>query len=179
MLHEAALVHLARYATTEARLLRVLARRIARWRHSASGEPETLAAAEALSLAAARRVVARLAAAGGVDDAAFAGARAARLHRAGRSRRAIAAHLAARGVDAETLRAALPADPEAELVAALALARRRRLVPFRLGPEAEPGREIAILARAGFPRAIAEQVLAMSTESALAHLSPSDAASKT
>ncbi len=167
-LHEAALAHLARYATTEAGLLRVLERRIARWRRSASGDAEALAAEEAAARVAVRRIVARLAAAGGVDDAAFARARAERLHRSGRSRRAIAAHLAARGVAAETARAALPEAPESELAAALTLARRRRLGPFRIAPPPAPGRELAMLARAGFSQAIAEQALAMSPEAALA-----------
>lgn len=167
-LHEAALAHLARYATTEAGLLRVLERRIARWRRGASGEAETLAVAAAAARAAVLRIVTRLAAAGGVDDAAFAHARAERLHRAGRSRRAIAAHLAARGVAAETARAALPEDPESELAAALALARRRRLGPFRADPAPAPDRDLAVLARAGFSRAIAEQALTMSPEAALA-----------
>ena len=166
-LHEAALAHLARYAATEAGLLRVLERRILRWRRDAAGEAATLDAAAAAARAAARRIVARLVAAGGVDDAAFAHARAERLHRAGRSRRAIAAHLAARGVAAETARAALPEDPESELAAVLTLARRRRLGPFRAAPPS-PGRELAALARAGFSRAIAEQALAMSPEAALA-----------
>lgn len=167
-LHEAALAHIARYATTEAGVLRVLERRIMRWRRGATGEPEALDAAAAEARAAARRVVARLAAAGGVDDGAFARARAARLHRAGRSRRVIAAHLAARGVAAETAAASLPDDPEGELAAALTLARRRRLGPFRTTPEAAPGREIAVLARAGFPREIAERALTMDPEAALA-----------
>ena len=78
----------------------------------------------------------------------------ARLARTGRSRRAIGAHLAAKGVPAETARAALPDDPEAELDAALAYARRRRIGPFRAA-EADADawrREAAALARAGFAR---------------------------
>src|SRR5215472_5769392 len=93
-LHEAALRHLARYAVTEEGLRRVLDRRVDRWAWAAGAEPETIATAKR----AVRVVVARLVAAGAVDDAAFAAARARRLARSGHSRQGIAAHLAARGV---------------------------------------------------------------------------------
>jgi len=156
-LHEAALRHLARYAATAAGLTRVLDRRIARWAATEGAEPE--AAAEARREA--RAVVARLVEAGAVDDAGFAAARAQRLARSGRSRRAVAAHLAARGVDAETAQAALTGD---ELVSALVQARRRRIGPFRVAAEADAEvrrRELGMLARAGFPRDVAERALAM------------------
>jgi regulatory protein len=162
VLHAAALAHLARYATTRAGLLRVLDRRIDRWARLAGGAGEA-ASGEAEARAAAREVVARLAAAGAVDDAVFAEQRARSLTRAGRSRLAVAAHLAAKGVDAEQARAALPADPDAELAAALATARRRRIGPFRAAA-ADPAtarRELGALARAGFGQAIARRALAM------------------
>jgi regulatory protein len=109
-------------------------------------------------------VVERLVAAGAVDDAAFAAARAKRLARAGGSRQRIAAHLARYGITGAALAAALPADPAAELLAALALARRRRIGPFRATSSAEPDvtrRELAILARAGFPHRVAREALFM------------------
>jgi regulatory protein len=161
-LHDAALRHLARYSATQAGLLRVLARRIDRWARAAAAEPEMVAAARS----AAREVVSRLVAVGAVDDAAFAAGRARSLARAGRSRRAISAHLAARGVSAE-LTAALPDDPAAELAAALAYARRRRIGPFRRPPDAEQHLpDLGRLARAGFPQPIAEQVLRMDADEA-------------
>ena len=162
-LHEAALTHLARYAATEAGLRRVLDRRIDRWARTQEGAAgsETVAETVAAARAAARAVVARLAAARALNDAEFATARARSLARAGRSRQAIAAHLAAKGVARETARAALPADPAAELVAALVLARRRRLGPFRSSePDAATRRkELGMLARAGFAQAVAAQAL--------------------
>ncbi len=169
LLHEAALAHLARFASSAAGLARVLERRIARWQRAAAvaGEAATVEQQGAAARLAAREVVARLVAAGVIDDAAFAATRAARLNRAGRSRRGIAAHLAARGIAGETLREALPENPEAELAAALVLARRRRLGPFHPSPPtvaldaSETRRALAILARAGFSRAIAEAALAM------------------
>ena len=170
-LHEAALTHLARYAATEAGLRRVLERRIDRWARAQEGATgaetpspmgaEAVAETVAAARAAARAVVARLAAARALNDAEFAAARARSLTRAGRSRQAIAAHLAAKGVARETARAALPAEPEAELVAALIQARRRRLGPFR-SDEADAAirrKELGVLARAGFAQAVAAQAL--------------------
>ena len=162
-LHDAALAHLARYATTEAGLRRVLDRRIDRWARANDGvaEAETVAGTVAAARGAARAVVARLAAAGALNDAVFAASRARSLARAGRSRQAIAAHLAAKGVARETARAALPSEAETELAAALILARRRRIGPFRAAP-ADPvagRRERGGLARAGFGHEVAEQAL--------------------
>jgi regulatory protein len=163
-LHEAALRHLARFATTEAGLARVLNRRVDRWARASNAE----AAAVAEAKRAVRAVVARLVAAGAVDDAAFAAGRARRLARGGHSRRQVAAHLAARGIAAETVREALSDDAEIELAAALVLARRRRIGPFRSGEVNADvrRRELGILARAGFSREIAVRALGTDTEAA-------------
>lgn len=165
-LREAALAHLAKFAATEAALRRVLDRRIDRWARAAEveGQPrEHVAAAAAVAHAAAAEVARAMVAAGAVDDAAFAASRARRLARAGRSRRAIAAHLSAKGVDAETTAAAVPEDPEAELAAALAYCRRRRIGPFaRVAADVEARRKaLAALARGGFAQGVARQALAM------------------
>jgi regulatory protein len=167
-LREAAVAHLARYAATRAGLVRVLDRRIARWLRAAEAEGREAAGEAAAARAQARAVADRLVAQGLVDDAAFAESRARRLARAGRSRRAVAAHLAARGIDGATARAALPEDAEAELDAALALARRRRIGPFRAGEadDAARQRELAILARAGFGREVAVRALRLDPEAA-------------
>jgi regulatory protein len=175
LLHEAALNHLARFAATEAGLRRVLERRVDRWarRSENAGEPaETVAprAAEAKRHAAA--VARKLAAGGTVDDAAFAAARVRRLSRGGRSRRAIAAHLAAKGVRRDAADAALPEGEDAELDAALAFCRRRRTGPFAPGPLPPEARlkALAALARAGFPRGVAERALDTAPEDAEARL---------
>jgi regulatory protein len=177
-LHEAALAYLARYAASESGLRRVLERRVERWARSVDR------AEASCELGAARlavnTVVARLVAAGAVDNAAFAQARARRLTRAGRSSRAIAAHLAAKGVDAETVRLTLPANEDAELTAAVAQAARRRIGPFRqkTPDETTRRRELAILARAGFPQSIASRVLGLdheTTEALLHRLRRGDA----
>lgn len=176
-LHQAALAHLARFAATEIGLRRVLERRADRWarRAEAEGMPgETIAPLLAAAKAAAARVAAKLVTAGAVDDAGFAAARAMRLARAGRSRRAISAHLASKGVDAGTARAALPEEAEAsELDAALAWCRRRRVGPFSRAAAADPAarlKALAALARGGFPRGVAVQALDMPAEEAEARL---------
>jgi regulatory protein len=164
-LHDAALNYLARYAATEASLRRVLERRIDKW---ARGAADRDAVADHVRAArqAVRDVVARLAASGAVSDAVFAESRARSLVNAGRSRRAVAARLAAKGVDAELARSVLPDDAETELVSALILARKRRIGPFRTSDEADRQREFGILARAGFPRAVAERALDADPEEA-------------
>lgn len=164
-LHQAALNHLARYAATEAGLLRVLERKIARWlRESGAGADEAGPAREA-----AREVARALAGSGVVDDAAFAEARARRLRRAGRSRRMVAAHLAAKGVD-QAVAAEVLARQDDELPAAVAFARRRRIGPFRAGQADEElrRRELGAMARAGFPRSTAELALDMAPDEAQA-----------
>jgi regulatory protein len=163
-LHEAALRHLARYAATAAGLTRVLDRRIDRWAREAaeSADRTETESAKAEARRVARQVVGRLVATGVVNDAGFAALRAQRLTRAGRSRRAVAAHLAARGVDAETAQAALSDGAPDELASALVHARRRRIGPFRAAGELDADgyrRELAMLARAGFPQEVAVRAL--------------------
>jgi regulatory protein len=168
-LREAALRHLARYAATQARLLRVLDRRIDRWQRAASAaDPGQDAAGQAAqSRAAARRVVAALAAAGVVNDAAYAAGRARTLLRAGKSRAKVAQHLAIRGVDRATIRDALPEDGSHDLAAALLLVRKRRLGAFATDRSpAATHRALGVLARAGFSHATARAALAASAEAA-------------
>jgi regulatory protein len=168
-LQEVALAHLARFAATEAGLRRVLTRRVDRWRHRAEAfGMEDAPARAAAARQEAAEVARRLAAAGTVDDAAFAESRARRLLRTGRSRRAALAHLAQKGVDAETAAAALPESAEAELDAALAFCRRRRTGPFtRAAQDEEAARKaLAAMARAGFGRDVAQQALAFDPEAA-------------
>lgn len=165
-LREAALRHLSRFAATEAGLRRVLGNRIRRWARAAEAaghDSESVAREAAKARAQAAVIAARLVAAGAVDDAAFAAARARRLLGSGRSNRAALAHLAAKGVDATTARAALAGeDVPDEFSAALALCRRRRLGPFAtVAPEPDVRRKwLAALARAGFPGEVARRALA-------------------
>lgn len=159
-LHEAALTYLARFAATEAGLLRVLDRRIQRWRQS-HPDPGAVADQVAAASKAARAVVGRLVAAGAVNDSVFAETKARGLRRAGVSRLGAAARLVAKGIDPAQARAALSDDPDEELGAALILARKRRIGPFRPAPADPTGRqkELAVLARAGFSREVAVRAL--------------------
>lgn len=170
-LREAALAHLARFAATEVGLRRILERRIARWARAAEaeGQPREAIAQATAALAAEIAAIAQsLVAAGAVNDAAFAESRARRLVRSGHSRRAIAAHLAAKGIEIDTAAAALPEGEEAELLAAIAFCRRRRIGPFaRVAPDA-PARmkALAALARGGFAQGVARRALAMEPDQA-------------
>jgi regulatory protein len=163
-LHEAALAHLARYGTTQAGIVRVLNRRVDRWaRLAGDPDPEIVGACRS----AVREVADALVKAGVIDDAAFAESRARSLTRSGRSARAVAAHLGARGVDRVVVREAVGDDPEIQLAACVALTRRRRIGAFRRPEnEADVPREMGMLARAGFEHEIARKALEMDPEMA-------------
>ena len=174
-LHNAALAYLARYAATEAGLRRVLERHVDRWARTVAAkvDRDALAAQVEQGKRVAREVAVRLAAAGAVNDAMFAETRAHSLARSGQSRRAVAAHLIAKGVDAAAARAASAADEEHEVAAALVLARRKRIGPFRAGgapDQAARRRELGILARAGFALPLARKALAMQADEAEARI---------
>lgn len=157
--HEAALAYLARRPASAAQMVRVLERRARRAGVELADAQETI-----------RGVVARLVEVGLVDDAAFAASRVRRLGEGGKSTRAIAAHLAAKGVSAEVARAALSRDGDPDLDAALQLARKRRFGPFARD-DAPPDRAtehkiLGVFARAGFDRRTAERALRMARDEA-------------
>jgi regulatory protein len=162
-----ALSYLGRFASSAENLRRVLRRR-ARRRVGAEMARGADAPIDA--------VIARYVAAGLLDDAAYAAARArARLSR-GEPLRRIAAGLAAKGVGAEeradALRSLAEDGADPDLAAACAFARRRRLGPFRRDPEMplDRNRALAAFARAGFGRREAEAVLACADPHAVAAL---------
>ena len=164
-LRDAAVTYLSRYGATQASVVRVLDGRIARWVR-ATGDADGKAPA---AKAAARAIVASLAATGAVDDTAFAASRARSLQRAGKSGRAIGAHLAAKGGAAEVAHDALPENAGHELAAAVIHARKRRLGPFRTKGVDSPElrrRELGNMARAGFAHGVARQALGLSADEA-------------
>ncbi len=170
-LREAALAHLAKFAATEAGLARVLGNRLRRWARAADAEGQETAQALAEGLGAAKRVAAAMVSLGAVDDASFAAARARRLAKAGRSRRATSAHLAAKGIDADQAREAI-AEAPAEEDAALAMCRRRRIGPFAR-EEADAAQQLkwlGMLARAGFSRDVAQAALRTDADEAEARV---------
>lgn len=161
-LREAALNYLARYATTEAGLRRFLHKRIDTWARTVEEPGER---AQGLK-SCVPGIVARMVELGLVNDAVFAESRAKGLALGGRSRRAITARLVAKGIDPNQARAVLPEDEGGELISALILARKRRIGPFRLTAGADPNRELGVLARAGFPREVAQRALSFDPEQA-------------
>src|SRR6516162_6853246 len=78
---------------------------------------------------------------------------------------AIRSRLAGKGIPAEVAAEAISGlrknAPDPDIAAACAFARRRRLGPFRRAA-ADRQRELAVFARAGFSRRVAEAVLACS-----------------
>jgi regulatory protein len=156
-LQRAALAYLERYASSRENLRRVLRRRIDRRCRLRGEDPEPFHPLV-------EEVLERCARAGLLDDARYAEAGIASLRRRGGSIRTIRARLASRGVDRETIAAALAAedvDEQAtEEAAAHALARRRRLGPYRAGGrERWREKDIAALARAGFSFDLARRVI--------------------
>jgi len=158
-LENAALYYLERFASSSANLRRVLMRKVAR---SAATHGTDAKAGERLV----DEIIARYLAAGLLDDRAYAAQKATSLRRRGASRFGIRGKLAVKGVDAELIDETLgrldQEKSEGELAAACALARRRRLGPYR-APATRPAfqrRDLAILARAGFRFEVARRVVA-------------------
>jgi len=163
-----ALGYLGRFAATEAHLVVVLERKIKRHLGPAV-DPDELARWFAVAETVARDMV-RL---GIVDDRNYAATRARSLHRKGKARQAIARDLAVKGVSQADIKAVLDelgqesgGRQAAEVEAALALARRRNIGPFRrLGPQGVEDadrlrrRAYGILARAGFSYDLARRIV--------------------
>lgn len=177
-LHEAALSYLARGAASADSVAKTLQRRIGNWARRATRAGRD-SEAVAHDMAAARELIAvivgRLGEVGLVNDTAFAETRAKRMSSAGRSRRAISAHLKQKGVDAATVREAVPNDGSTELAAAIAFARKRRLGPFARDTEEVASRDdkraaerkaLGTMARAGFDFSVCERVLRMDRDDA-------------
>ncbi|HYF54206.1 MAG TPA: RecX family transcriptional regulator [Salinarimonas sp.] len=152
-LERAALHYLERYASSAGNLRRVLARKVERRCRERDEDP-----AEFLPLV--DEVVGKAVSGGYLDDRLYAEGRVAALRRRGASARGIAAKLSAKGVDRDTVAAALGAEEGDDMTAALALARRRRLGPFRTRDrEGHRDRDLAVLARGGFPFDVARKVV--------------------
>jgi regulatory protein len=152
-LERAALHYLERYASSSENLRRVLARKVERRCRERDEDP-----AEAMALV--DEVIRRAVSGGYVDDRLYAEGRVAALRRRGGSARGIAMRLAAKGVDRELVQAALAGEDTDETTAALALARRRKLGPFRTRDRAlHRDRDLAALARGGFSFDVARKVV--------------------
>jgi regulatory protein len=161
-LKNVALYYLQRYASSSANLKSVLMRRVHR---SSAHHGSSVDEGEILV----DGVIARLQELGLLNDAAFAEAQAISLHRRGNSRRAIKMKLFQKGLGGNDIDAALHALEEefenAEFIAAAALARRRRLGPYRDNEVRKElyEKDLTALARAGFSYDIAKQVVETET----------------
>lgn len=161
-LDELALAYVARFATSTGKLAAYLARKLRErgWDEDAAVPPDVEA------------VVERMARAGYVSDEGYARMRSASLRRRGLGARRIAQDLGQAGIDADMREEALGSQQDAR-VAALALARKRRLGPFagaggdatdavdagvRLDP-AQREKQIAVFLRAGHPLATARALV--------------------
>ncbi|MGP1394440.1 MAG: regulatory protein RecX [Inquilinaceae bacterium] len=165
-LRNVALFYLQRYASSAENLRQVLMRRVEASARIHDTDRDEGAAAVA-------DIVRRFTASGLLDDARYAQAQTASLARRGRSSRLIRATLTDKGVAAGLIDDALAAlaeeqgDPD--LAAAMALARRRRLGPYRdAAARAERrDRDLAALARGGFSFAVARRVIDAASPEAL------------
>ena len=165
-LENAALYYLQRFSSSSENLRRVMMRRVYRSAKHHDTDPEE--GAEILDA-----LIKRYNEVGLLDGAQFAKARAGGLNRRGSSARAIRAKLAEKGVAKEvideTLERLKDEDQDPELSAAVTLARKRRLGPFRVTDDRLEFKEkdMAILARAGFNYSVAQKIIAAETSDEL------------
>ncbi|WP_135081170.1 regulatory protein RecX [Terasakiella sp. SH-1] len=163
-LRNAALRYLDRFATSRENLRQVLMRRVQKshYHHNTSLEEASQWIEDLLD---------KLQDAKFVDDLRYAEGRAGALHRKGTSQRVIRMKLKEKGIREEDINQALDAlreetdSPNLERDAAIALAKRRRLGPWRL-PEkrkAMRDKDLAALARAGFSYDLAQDIINAST----------------
>lgn len=158
-LDEASLKYLDRFDVTVVGMRRMMQRYLTRAR---ARERDVSAGAEIIL-----SLLARYVESGIVSDQRFASNMAAGLRRRGTSQRGVVHKLRARGVNEEIAKEALAgvdgeSSANAELEAARALVRRRKLGPFRKDPEErelKKQRDLGVLARAGFSFDVARRAL--------------------
>ena len=154
-LANAALFYLSRYATASGNLRRVLMRKVSRSAAHYGDDP-------ALMKPAVDALVAKYTQSGAIDDTAYADSQVRKLRRRGGSARSIVQKLSAKGVPADIVAetASTLSAGGGDLEAALRLAKRRRLGPFRAAGRAENRqRDMAVLGRAGFGYHIAATIV--------------------
>ncbi len=164
-LRNAALHYLERYASSAANLRAVLHRRV---RRAARFHDTDEAAAEEWI----DSLVADFEATGLLNDATYAEGRIRSMHRQGRSVRTMRQALMQKGVNAAVIDAGLAQlsedAPAPDRVAAIRLARKRRLGPFRpTDRDANRERDLAALARAGFDYETARDIVNATDSDAL------------
>ncbi len=153
-LMNSALFYLGRYVPSVKQLERVLVRKCQRVIREKGGDLE---AARALVT----KVLERLTRAGYLDDARLAEALAGSLRRGGRSSRVIAQKLTQKGLDRSLAASHAKSTAEEEETAAWVLAKKKRLGPYSRAPvdRATRTKQLAALARAGYPFALARRIV--------------------
>ena len=148
-LRQLALTYVARFATSRSKLGQYLRRKLKErgW----AGERE----------APVSDMVEKLAAAGYIDDPAFALAKARNLGSRGYGERRVALELRAAGIDQDDGAAARDLARDGAREAALKFARRKRIGPFATSPpdQRDSDKALAAMIRAGHPFELAKQVL--------------------
>lgn len=163
-LENAALYYLQRYASSAENLRRILMRKVKR-----SCEFHETAVEDFIPLV--DDLVARYTAVGLIDDKSFAQAKVTSLRRQGHSGRSIIARLQVKGLTQTQIEAAMKNVDEphedAEMTAALAFVRRKKLGPFRRKAVNDPKdmqKELATMGRAGFSYELARRALGSTPE---------------
>jgi regulatory protein len=169
-LQNAAAFYLERYPSTAEGLRRVLNRRVRKAEMFQAPIMDDVQ--QAISA-----IVKKFVDAGMIDDKAFAQTKARALHRRGSSTKLTRQKLQHAGVDRETLDKAmegldeeLHVDPrQREWNAAVSLARRRKLGPFRIEKDRKARRlkDLAAMARGGFDYQLARKVIDAANPDAL------------
>ena len=169
-LEKAAFYYLGRYASSSANLRKVLSRKV--WRREAAGAERPVEVENWLD-----RVVEKCVRLGLVDDVAYARSRAEGFLLKGRSLRRIEEELNHKGIARDIINATLTQldpDGDADMQAAIRLAKKKRLGPFapkegRRGADPAKLRDRALGAfqRSGFSFDIARKVLEAGDEEAL------------
>lgn len=150
--------YLERYTSCRANLRRLLVKRVHRSAAHHEADPEPWLALVEAELDRLERI-------GLLNDAAYAADRARSMSRRGAGSRKIQAALRAKGVPSAHIEAALEAlaeeDDDPELRAACTYARKRRIGPWRTRPPDDDSRrkELARMARAGFPFDLARRIV--------------------
>ena len=149
-LQELAFGYVARFATSRSKLSSYLTRKLRERGWNEAIEPDVPA------------VVDKVVDLGFVDDAAFAGMKAASLTRRGYGKGRVRMALAAGGIGEDDGREALALADDQQLSAALRFAERKRIGPYATEQADLPARQKALAAmlRAGHPMDLARRIVA-------------------
>ncbi len=170
-LRDIALHHLSKFSSTQANLVQVLKRRVQRWALRAKKEGQDADHVEEqkmLACQAVLKIAQSMVDVGAINDDSFAKSRVRSLSRSGRSKRAISAHLAQKGVEGALAEEILEASGDTDLAAALVHLRKKRQGPFARQEEdmAKRQKVMAGLARSGFSHDTAKKAIKMLQEEA-------------